>query len=575
MPSRPPDSHAEPTGGAAPDPASDPRGGSWDRLVDALPPPPTRVGLAAGPAGSPSPDRALPGLAERLESAGHTLVRPEAAKQEAKGLGAKGLDAPGLDTVVVPWDGGDGDATATAALATFADLRNHLAPEGRLVLVSGLAAAAGPGGDPGWVARRRTRRLYEAGFAILDEIALPDEGARGRAREAATAATGDGPALVGDGPGAAGLHLTVARRSEHRVRPYRPGDEAAILKLFHRAFHHPRGLERWSWQYAENPYGNRKISLAVDGDGALAAHYAGYPVHVWADAGVLTSEAGRLDALQIGDTMTAPEARRVGRGSTSLLTRTVNHYYATFCRGRVAFNFGANVGKIQRFSRRTAGARRLEDAPFRSRSLDQGPFAGAPGGLAARWSGWRVERISTLPREGERPGANLATAVRGAAADFDDLWLRARAAYRLLVERDHRYLAWRYSAPDVAYHLWAVYRRHRMVGWSVFRHELRDAAGQPDPRLVWGDALFDPDEPAAPAFLLSHVTSAPEHRDAHRVVGWLSDRPAWWRRCVEALGFRREPEPEDLGFVYVPFEVDPGPAFARDLYYTKGDTDLF
>jgi hypothetical protein len=44
---------------------------------------------------------------------------------------------------------------------------------------------------------------------------------------------------------------------------------------------------------------------------------------------------------------------------------------------------------------------------------------------------------------------------------------------------------------------------------------------------------------------------------------------------VAGLGFEARPEPEDLGIVYVPFEVDPGDDLARRLYYTKGDSDLF
>ncbi len=413
------------------------------------------------------------------------------------------------------------DAAPAAAIAVFspppgtglpallAALRPRLAGGGRLLVTGALPAEEG---------RLLVRGLYETGFAIVAEE-----------------------------PGAA---LTVARPAAHRVRPWRPGDETAILDLFVRAFHHRRSVERWRWAYAENPYGNHRISLAVDAEGRLAAHYAGYPVRMWSED-VLGGGPRAVDCLQIGDTMTAPEARRVGRGGTNLLTRTVRHFYATWCEGRVAFNLGANTGKIQRFSRRTAGARRLEPVPFRTRPLPGPPFA-APGPLAGRLGGWRVERLAGPGAFDER---------------FDDLWRRCRGAYRLLVERDRRYLAWRYAAPDVDYHLWTVSRRGRLAGWAVFRRH--------DERLIWGDALFDPRQPRAAAMLLSRATAAPEHRDARRVEGWLGDRPAWWGRIVAGLGFTAEPEPEDLGFVYVPFAVDPGAAFAEHLYYTKGDTDLF
>jgi hypothetical protein len=336
------------------------------------------------------------------------------------------------------------------------------------------------------------------------------------------------------------------------VRGYREGDEEPILDLFERAFHHRRSLARWRWEYRENPYGNGRISLAVLDDEAAAggegrrevlAHYAGYPVRFRMGGG---GEETVL-AHHVGDTMTAPEARGVGRGDSSLLARTLRHFYATFCTGRIGFNFGTNTGKIQRFSRRTAGALRLEAVPFRVRTLDR-PFP-SPGRLALRWGGWSVERIE---RWDER---------------WDDLWRRARSAYGTLVERDARYLAWRHGACPDALPAFAVFRRRRLVGWSVFRR-------LDDDRLVWGDALFDPRHPQAVGLLLARAVAAPELAGARTLEGWLTPRPAWWSDLVAGLGFAPRPEPEDLGLVYVPFDVDPGERFAQDLYYTKADSDL-
>jgi hypothetical protein len=462
-------------------------------LLGHLPEPPARVLLL-------SPD---PALAAALAAAGHEVTaEPPSVPGSPGGRESAPFDA----AVLLPAPGAEPPDLLPS-------LRRRLAEGGRLLI------AAEPSGE---AARRRTRGLYESAFAVLAE-----EPAAGRS---------------------GGALLTVARAARHRVRPYRDGDEAAILELFARAFHQPRSLERWRWEYAENPHGNHRISLAVDRDDRIGAHYAGYPVRFWNEVGLGGRGPGPLECLHVGDTMTAPEARGVGRGATALLTRAVRHFYATWCDGRVAFNFGANTGKIQRFSRRTAGARRLGPVPFRTRPLPGARF-GAPGPLGARLGGWRVERESGFDRR------------------FDELWERCRGAYRLLVERDRRYLAWRYAAPDVEYFVWTVSRRGRLAGWSVFRQE-----GE---RLIWGDALFDPREERAPAALLARVAAAPEHRAARRIEGWLTERPGWWGRRVAELGFVAEPEPEDLGLVYVPFEVDPGEAFAEHLYYTKGDVDLF
>lgn len=328
------------------------------------------------------------------------------------------------------------------------------------------------------------------------------------------------------------------------VRPYREGDEQAILDLFERAFHHRRSLARWRWEYRDNPYGNLRISLAFDADGRLAAHYAGYPVRFWTDAG---GPPRTWLAHQVGDTMTAPEARGIGRRATSALARTLAHFYSTFCDGRIDFNYGTNTGKIQRFSRRFANARLLEPVPFRVRALGR-PLP-VPGRLALAVGGWRVEPVERWD------------------APFDDLWRRARGGYGLLVERDARYLAWRYGACPDALPAYAVYRRRTLVGWSVFRR-------LSDERIVWGDALFDPRHPQAVPLLLDRALAAPPLAGAATLEGWLTPRPAWWDERVEDLGFEHRPEPEDLAAVYVPFRVDPGEAFARHLYTMKGDSDL-
>lgn len=436
----------------------------------------------------------------------------------AAGLAAAGWQVTAADPESLP----EGAARFDAAVlldrseeplpALLVTIHRLLADKGRLVI-------AGP--EPG--PRDLTVALSETGFVVLEQEEIPEAGP-----------------------------LTAARREAFYVREYREGDEERILSLFRHSFFVDRSLARWSWEYRENPYGNRKISLAFAEDGRLAAHYSGYPVRFHREVPGESGGAARtLSALQIGDTMTEPSVRHVGRGPTSLLGRTVRHFYARFCEGQVAFNYGVNTGNIQRFSMSFVGARRLEDLPYHVR--ESGPPLPLPHPLRTRLAGWHVERVSRFdPR-------------------FDGLFRRVAGAYRFLVERDARYLDWRYGhCPDTEYFAYAVFRRRRLVGWSVFRY-------RKDQRQVlsWGDALFDPRHPEAVPLLLAHVLAAPEHRTARAVDLWLTDRPAWWAERVRSLGFESRPEPEGLGFVFVPFEVDPEEDFRADLYYMMGDTDLF
>ncbi len=345
--------------------------------------------------------------------------------------------------------------------------------------------------------------------------------------------------------GAAPTGGYLARREGFFVREYREGDEEQILPMFQRRFYVQRSLPRWHWEYRENPYGGLKISEAFAEDGTLAAHYAGYPVRFHSETGI---GHRTFSALQIGDTMTEPAARHVGRGPTSLLGRTVRHYYARFCEGRVDFNYGVNTGNIQRVSMSFVGARRLESIPFYVREVGDVPLATRP--LLSRLAGYRIERV----------------------LHFDERWdrffHRVSGAYRLLVERNARYLEWRYArCPDTEYFIYAVFRLGRMAGWSVFRRQ-----GE---RLLWGDALFDPRHPAAVRQLLAGVLAAPEHRQTRTVEAWISSRPSWWSERARELGFESRAEPDDLGLVFVPFGYVPEDDFPAHLYYTMGDSDLF
>jgi hypothetical protein len=461
--------------------------------------------LLASPPGSVLVAGEAPGdLAADLTAAGHTVTT---ASGRLTGLTGDPAAEASQDAVVLL-----GEIGRERLADVLQAARRLLREKGRLLI-------AGPAGVvfPREIARELVIALSEAGFVILK----PERGA-------------------------VSPEAWLARKEGFFVREYREGDEEQILPMFCKSFYVERSLARWRWEYRENPYGTPAISQAFAEDGRLAAHYAGYPVRFHNETG---GKPRTLPALQIGDTMTEPAFRHVGRGPTSLLGRTVRHYYARFCEGQVAFNYGFNTGNIQRFSTSFVGARRLESLPFHVLDLERRPLA-APGPLLSRLAGYRIERI----------------------AHFDERWdsffQRVRGAYRLLVERDARYLEWRYArCPEAGYFLYALFRRRELAGWSVFRYK--------GARLLWGDGLFDPRHPDAVRQLLARVLAAPEHRQASSVETWITSRPAWWAELVLKLGFESRPEPDDLGFVFVPFGEDPEADFRAHLYYTMGDSDLF
>jgi hypothetical protein len=325
------------------------------------------------------------------------------------------------------------------------------------------------------------------------------------------------------------------------TRAFRDGDEEAILDLFARSFPHaPRSRQSFDWKYRRNPFGNGRISVTFDEEGRLVGHYAGYPVP-------FVDRDERFLANQIGDTMTSPDVRHVGRGPTSILGRTAAHFYSEFCEGKVAYNYGFNVANIQKFSMRFLRSDRVEPVPYRVRDLERDPLR--PLGRAERWArGFRLEE------------------VRSVDGEWDELFDRVAPDFGFLARRDSAYVRWRYlECPDVKYIVIAIRQWRRLAGWSVFR--VRDGD------LLWGDALFDYRVHDAAAVMLRHM--APELR-AHRIVGWFPARPRWFDRILGDLQLAPAPEPQDLGLMCVPFvQADATARMRERLFYTMGDSDLF
>ena len=321
------------------------------------------------------------------------------------------------------------------------------------------------------------------------------------------------------------------------IRAYGEGDEAAILELFARSFHQPRTRAHWEWKYRRNPWGNGRISEAFDAEGALVGHYCGYPVPFY-DRGI-----ERL-AHQIGDTMTAPHVRHIGRGRTSILGRAATHFYDTFCAGQVAFNYGFNVANIQRFSMLFLNATRVEPVTYRVLARPVAPI-----GRVARWMGGYQLEI-----------------VRDPAAEFDRFFDRVKDAYGFLIRRDARYIRWRYlECPDVPYVVIAVRKWRKLAGWIAIR--IREN------RLSWGDALFDPACRGAIEVMLRHIVPG---YPVEAVEAWFPPRPKWFHEELERLGFETKPEPQELSLMCVPFTMsDAVDRMRSDLYYTMGDSDLY
>ncbi len=341
-----------------------------------------------------------------------------------------------------------------------------------------------------------------------------------------------------------GWRILVAKKDRIFVRAYMEGDETEILQMFRRVFKAERTPEHWYWKFRDNPFGAHKIAEAFTEDMALAGQYSGYPVPFFSFAG------GREEfiSFQIGDIMTGPEFRSIGRGTSSVLSRAATYFYNKFCINQVPFMYGFITGNHKKFGERFLGYQYISGIPYHVLTLTR-PW-GKWGGLKGLLSGFSVKRE---------------TEIRG---DYDLFFDRVCKEYGLLVKRTSRYLKWRYmDCPDNVHRLYCVRRLGELLGWGVF--SVRGDV------LIWGDALFDRRHPMAAAFMLGHLLNRC-YPQIKRVEGWFSHVPVWWTDLLRDIGFQATDEPNGLTSGVRLFDSSFSLQLVKDnLYYTMGDSDLF
>jgi predicted N-acetyltransferase YhbS len=302
------------------------------------------------------------------------------------------------------------------------------------------------------------------------------------------------------------------------LRPYIPGDEAAILRLFERSFGKPLSEAFWRWRFLDDPHGDPLIELAWDGD-ILAGHYAVSPT-------TIAIEGERRPASLSMTTMTDPDYR--GKG---LFGQLATRLYERLTELEHAAVFGFPNTSSHRGFIRDLGWEDVHEIPM-----------------------LRLDLASAKPLDGE--GTRVVTQLD---ATFDALFERCRRLRPVIGWRDARHLAWRYLAhPTNDYTIVAVptgYAVSKRIGEDLDIVDLlvvdEDAHQL---RALLGGVLAA--SPGARAVNLWMPLASPLHLELER-IGFVPGAPTTY------FGVR----------ALAPLSVDLGDV--RTWYYTMGDSDVF
>jgi hypothetical protein len=330
------------------------------------------------------------------------------------------------------------------------------------------------------------------------------------------------------------------------IRPYRPGDEAAILETFNLVFREvcgptyvDRTLEQWEWAYLRNPAGHR-ISLAFDDDGTVASQYAGMPMRY-------DTPWGEQLFVHCVDSMTHPGYRQ-GLKAKSLFVETCMPFWAHSRAIGDALFYGFPVDAAFRIGQRYLKYELMTVIDYLIRDRGLAPLP-VPAGI-------EVDRVAAVP------------------PDVGGLCDRVREDKRCLLRRDYRYLQWRYvENPSRAdYELWTARRAGRLCGLMV----LKPGSGLAPDAATIADWLAPEADGEAQDALLAAAVRRQREEGKQRLMTVM---PPW---STEAQRFA------ERGFVWTPSATWMQrrmihnvckPEFSSEFlattwWYTLGDSDL-
>jgi hypothetical protein len=327
------------------------------------------------------------------------------------------------------------------------------------------------------------------------------------------------------------------------MRRYEAGDEVKILAGFHRVFganqpgFRPRPIERWRWQYLENPCGTQVVVAIHDESGELAGHYAGIP-RAFEGFGREGLAAEAVDSFV--DPKFRAALRRPGLFVVMALT-----WYREFCgAGGDFFAYGLPIESAARI-----GGAFLDYQVVHQQLALERPIAGG--------------------REFGGPAAPAAAVLTAFDDRVDALWHRVKSEFGAAASRTSAFLNWRFARhPEHAYAIGAVGNDRALDGYVVTR---RGPFDDRDDELIV-DFLVKPGDLDTMRALLRFAADRARAGGAGRLTAVLPPSAPWFV-ALQRLGFTARATKYDWSVSHNrrPYETHD---LRRHWWYTLADTDL-
>ena len=311
------------------------------------------------------------------------------------------------------------------------------------------------------------------------------------------------------------------------VRPYRPGDEVGIRRLFHEVFGREMSPAEWNWKYTGR--GNEKVYavVAVTGEGEVVGHYGGTPSE-------MIYRGRPAKGMSLGDVMIHPRYR--GLKTFRRLTHAMEEFL--YQEGFLMVYGFPTEETLMLLSEKIGLYERVEDV------LD-------------------FSKVGSMHNNAQRFIYKLFP-LKFTDGRIDELWDAARNEMGLALVRDREYFTWRYQKnPLYSYELWGMRRRwsKKLLALFVVRRDSHD-------KVLVMDLLCKQKFVSAVLIKAENLSAAASGSPVIRL--WL---PSYMHRLAEDRGFAR-------GSIVstIPCTTHPGFLTSKEIkgifFYTMGDTDF-
>jgi hypothetical protein len=244
------------------------------------------------------------------------------------------------------------------------------------------------------------------------------------------------------------------------IRGFKDVDKHKVNSLFNSIFHSKRTMDHWSWEFQGNPEGFSAI-VAVDNENIIG-HLAGLKRHMKIGGFQI------LSSLEV-DGMTHPDYSRQG-----IFVDLGKRFLSDSKNEGVKLVFGFPNEKA------LPGHRKLHCVELTSlhimimpiniknisKKMFSNRFSAFFANITARISFGLLYRPKK-PKSDEH--LNIKT-LNELDNRFDDLWIEAQGDHDIILNRDSKYLKWRYlDDPGQRYKMLYAEKNKKVLGWVVLR----------------------------------------------------------------------------------------------------------